>query len=617
MSFFSELKRRNVFRVGAAYLVVAWLLLQIMDTVGPIIGLSDAFARGVLFIVVIGFPIALILSWVYEMTPEGVHTQSKADTQSLKSSGKKLNAVIIAGLAMALMLVVIDAYVLDSSPLEIENPTAETSTIENVLEDDIIETATLEKSIAVLPFTNLSSDPEQEYFSDGLTEELLNKLAQVPDLLIAGRTSSFYYKDRNEDLRVIGEALGVSYVLEGSVRKAGDELRITAQLIQANNGFHLWSDTFDRELEDIFGIQDEIASAVTTALSVTLRAGEFNQPGMTQDIEAYDAYLKGLEYRGMDGSSEATILRRIDYLEQAVSLDPSFALAWLGLSEAYNAARNFLTPQQTTGFADLRDQARERAEILSPDMVQFKLDSISFEFINGNILLAEQMLQELIEQYGNSNDSLNRLYAAFLIGAGRLQDALIPSQRISRLEPRQTNGLLIHVLNALNRTEEAIEESKRQMSLNDNDAFFYAHIADSQALNENWDEAINASRNMVATRDYQIALLEYVQNQDAEGGIEAINMMLNDETAPPALRGRHLQPFASLLGEPELALEIFMEQPDAVWWFGMWFDYFSEMRQLPAFKQHMIDRGFANYWRTSGLWPDKCRPIGESDFECF
>ena len=344
MSFFNELKRRNVFRVGAAYLVVAWLLIQVVDTLGDMFAMPEAFGRGVVILLVIGFPVALIVSWVFELTTEGLQTQADADQSGAHSSSNKLNAVIIAGLALALVFVVMDSYVLvdeTSISLNAQNAVSAAGQIDNA--DGVPETqinsplfdGAPELSIAVLPFTNLSSDPEQDYFADGLSEELLNKLAQVNDLQVAARTSSFYYKDKNEDLRVIGQVLGVAHLLEGSVRKAGNSVRISTQLIRAEDGFELWSDSFDRDLNDIFLIQDEIAEAITRALSITISAGEFSQPGMTANIEAYEEYLQARKYFG-DFNPQSMPLA-IDHIEKAVSIDADFSVAWLHMARMYRA----------------------------------------------------------------------------------------------------------------------------------------------------------------------------------------------------------------------------------------------------------------------------------------
>ena len=239
MSFIAELKRRNVIKVAIAYVIVAWLLLQVADVMLPTFGSPAWVMRAFSFLLILCFPLALLFAWAFELTPDGVKREKDIDpTESIAhATGRKLDFVIIAVLVLAVGFLVVDRY---SAP-----PAS-------------VSQQVVEKSIAVLPFVNMSDDAGNEYFSDGISEEILNSLAKVKDLKVAGRTSSFAFKGRNENLRTIGEALGVSHILEGSVRKAGAQVRITAQLVKADDGYHLWSQAYDRELTDIFAIQDEI-----------------------------------------------------------------------------------------------------------------------------------------------------------------------------------------------------------------------------------------------------------------------------------------------------------------------------------------------------------------------
>ncbi|MDX2427092.1 MAG: hypothetical protein QNK22_00185, partial [Xanthomonadales bacterium] len=265
MSFFNELRRRNVFRVGIAYAIVAWLLLQVSDTLVPALHLPEWFNSGVVFVLIIGFPIAMIFAWAFEMTPEGIKKEKDVDrSQSMTTvTGQKLNNAIIGILVLALAYFVIDKFLLQPK-ISAERSVA----VEQASETD----EPIEQSIAVLPFVDLSANNDNEYFSDGLTEELLNILANIKELRVAGRTSSFAFKGKDEDLRSIGEKLNVVSILEGSVRKDDkrNRVRITAQLVNVENGFHLWSETYDRDLNDIFAIQDEIAHEVARALRITL-----------------------------------------------------------------------------------------------------------------------------------------------------------------------------------------------------------------------------------------------------------------------------------------------------------------------------------------------------------
>ncbi|MCZ6536638.1 MAG: adenylyl cyclase, partial [Gammaproteobacteria bacterium] len=266
MSIFRELKRRNVFRVAAAYAVVAWLLIEVTATVFPIIKLPDWSVTLVAAFILIGFPLALILAWAFEITPEGIKLEKDVDrSQSVTHvTGRKIDYFIIAALVLALGFFAFDKFVLGPSR-DAELVQATTQAVAE-LSTEIEKSEVPDNSIAVLPFVNMSSDPEQGYFSDGISEELLNVLVHVDGLRVASRTSSFAFKGGNKNLAEIADILKVSYLLEGSVRKAGNRVRITAQLIEAASDRHLWSEIYDRDLTDIFAIQSEIANAIVAAL---------------------------------------------------------------------------------------------------------------------------------------------------------------------------------------------------------------------------------------------------------------------------------------------------------------------------------------------------------------
>jgi TolB-like protein len=361
MSFFAELKRRNVIKVAAAYVIVAWLLLQVSDTLVPALHLPEWFHSGVAFILIIGFPIAMIFAWAFEMTPEGLKKEKDVDrTASITHvTSQKLNSAIIGLLVMALGYFIFDKFVLD--------PGRDAAEIEAAIQIAQESTPTSEpegesdRSIAVLPFVNMSSDAEQEYFSDGLSEELLNLLAKVPELRVAARTSSFSFKGQNIEIPEIAERLGVTNVLEGSVRKSGNQVRITAQLIKANDGFHLWSETYDRNLDNIFQIQDEIAAAVVDSLKVTL-LGEAPK-SRTTDPEAYRLFLEG-QYFGYQRTPEG-MARAIGLFKQAVQIDPGFAPAWAELAYNYmwSAGTGYMPIDEGNALAD---QAIEMALTADP-----------------------------------------------------------------------------------------------------------------------------------------------------------------------------------------------------------------------------------------------------------
>jgi len=322
MNFLEELRRRNVLRVGAAYLVVGWFALQSVDVVFPILGLDEALGRPILALLVIGLPVALLMAWFLELTPEGLKRERDVDrsVDLPNPAGRRLDRIVIVVLIAAIGLLLVERFVLQPSVAPQE------TTVER------------DHSLAVLPFVNMSGNAEDEYFSDGLTETLLHMLAQVPELKVAARTSVFAFKGRDLDVRQIGQSLGVAHILEGSVQRYGNKLRITAQLIEAATGFHLWSQNFDRDMDDIFVVQDEIATSVADALQVTLLGTDGAQgtrlAGVgTDDANAYELYLQGLEQKNI--ASYGSLQLAESLFKRALALDPGFAESKLELAKVY------------------------------------------------------------------------------------------------------------------------------------------------------------------------------------------------------------------------------------------------------------------------------------------
>lgn len=347
MSFFSELKRRNLFRVALLYMIASWILLQVADVGSSILELPGWVSKFVFLILMIGLPLVLIFSWVYEITPEGLQKEASVDsTQSIvHKTASKLNAAVIVLLLLAITGLVVDRFL----PEYVGPESAGISEIPDA-------------SIAVLRFRNMSSDEENEYFSEGLSEELLNLLARIPNLRVAARTSAFSFEDSDADAVEIGSALNVAHVLEGSVRKSGDTVRITAQLIDAADGYHIWSETWDRQLDDIFEVQDEISAAVAESLKITL-LGEL-PAARAVDSEAYMLYLRGKSIGQIH--TEENLDLAAELLQAAIELEPNFSDAWSALATIrINQVGNyFLPPDEGYGLARA---ANERALQFDPD----------------------------------------------------------------------------------------------------------------------------------------------------------------------------------------------------------------------------------------------------------
>jgi len=343
MSFFNELKRRNVFKVGIAYIVVAWLLLQVADIILNNIEAPAWVFHTILLVLAIGFPIIALFAWAFEMTPEGLKREHEVDrSQSIThSTGRKLDFMIIGVMALALGYFAYDKFVVSSEPdATLAEATTQVATVQTPIEP-VIELEP-EKSIAVLPFVNMSSDPEQDYFADGISEEILNALAKIGDLKVAGRTSSFAFKGKNEDLLAIGKVLRVNHILEGSVRKSGTRIRITAQLIKVDDGFHMWSETYDRELDDIFVIQDEISAAILAQLKTQL-LGEQLPVTAQADTRAYELYL--LAKQRIYDRNQASLEMAVELLNKAIAIDAGYAPAFaqLGIANLLLSDRNYGT----------------------------------------------------------------------------------------------------------------------------------------------------------------------------------------------------------------------------------------------------------------------------------
>ncbi|MDX1509362.1 MAG: hypothetical protein R3358_13835, partial [Woeseiaceae bacterium] len=315
MSFLDELRRRNVLRVAAAYLVAAWLIVQVAETIFPLFGFDETPARIVVIILAVGFVPALVVAWVFELTPEGLIRDTGGDAGADAAGNKRFDRIIMLTLAAAVILFGVHTFIID--------PAADRAAVDAARSEG--EVAALrqsfgDKSIAVLPFVNMSSDPEQEYFGDGIAEEILNLLEKVPGLLVTSRTSSFNFRNSGMSAKEIADELGVVHILEGSVRKSGNTLRITAQLIDSRVDGHLWSDKYDRELVDIFDIQDEVAARVVEELKIKL---DVDMPTSTRhDPQAYALYLKARTLLQTDDPNALDEVKRL--LEQALQIEPDF-----------------------------------------------------------------------------------------------------------------------------------------------------------------------------------------------------------------------------------------------------------------------------------------------------
>ena len=461
--FLQEVKRRNVFRVAIVYIIAGWLTMQVVDVMFPALNIPAWVTSLVAALLLIGFPFAVIFAWAFELTPEGIKREKDVDrSQSITDqTGQKLNRTIIVILTVAVGFLLLDKFFLPEGG---EGPVAE-----------------IKPSIAVLPFVNMSDDRDNEYFSDGLSEELLNLLAKIPQLHVAGRTSSFQFKGDNKDLRQIGEMLNVANVLEGSVRQSGTRLRITAQLINADTGYHLWSETYDRELTDVFAIQDEIATNVVDALRLKLLGEEvpFLAHG-TENVEAYNLYLQA-RYLA-DRTTEADLLNAIEALKRAVEIDTEYAQAYALLAESTQwLIVGFVGADHTDlvdGFAEVNQYA-DTALRLDPDLPEALMAKgnaiLSNEFNYG---LATEYYRRALEIDPNNVDVTGWL--AFLFMAqGEHEQAIAMMRRIVALDPLSVSAHrgLGDVYRAAGRSDDAINAFERALELEPGTARVHGRLA--------------------------------------------------------------------------------------------------------------------------------------------
>jgi TolB-like protein len=608
MSFWEELKRRNVFKVGAAYAIVAWLLVQIANTFFPIFHMPDWTVTLVASLLVLGLPVTLIIAWAFELTPNGIKlTKDVPEDKSITHlTGQKLNYILIGVIVFGVAYILFDNYYLDRRAIQTEVD----SRVAELVPPTVDEKET-KKTIAVLPFDNLSSDPEQEHFVDGLSEELLNCLAQINGLRVTSRTSSFAFKDTDKTLQEVANVLGVEHILEGSVRKAGDALRITAQLIRVKDDSHLWSNTYDRELKDIFAIQEDIATAIADELKVRLGIdGVQKQLGGTDNVEAYYLYLVALGY-----NDHQEAMRSID---EALALDPEFALAWALKANRHHSYANDVQYGLAASELDAGLRAAERAVELEPDLADAHIvlghsktarrayidaeltnrkatELITKEVAVGNVV----SLGELAMHYGSVG---NLKKAHELIYQIRLND---PFAQVIRV-------MYILTLGKEGDIQEAKNEDKRCRAL----------------FGDKWDSCNWALTSIRLGADSSLTSDEIVCSSPVcdvgkahfdspEKGLIGLRRLYANDNSLSCREFKKIAVWAASFGDPEFALDAVEKATNlqGVSADGLWFPAMKEVRQLPRFKEFVREIGLVDYWNEFG-WPDICRPLGNGDFEC-
>jgi len=466
-SFLAELQRRNVLRAGVLYAGAVWALAQGIAQLGPPLGAPDWTTRWFVIAAIIGFPFWIAFAWFYEFTPQGLKRESEiaADDSVAHSTGRKLDKWIIAVLVVAVVLLLTNTFVWRKGA-----GLANDSALANIPA----------KSIAVLPFVNLSGDPKQVYFSDGVTEEVLNALAQLPNLKVAARTSAFTFKSNASDVHEVGRVLGVATVLEGSIQKSGDEVRITVQLVDTRSGYQLWSENYDRKLNNIFAVEDEISNAVADKLRVQWNSAQPLVAQKTVDSRAHDFYLRGLTLLAARGPG---LRNAVADFQQAVSIDPDFAQAWGAMADA-----EALLPSY--GLADL-STAQVRAMSFAQHALALDERTASAYGTLGILYLrrwhweqANVAFQHSLALAPSDAEAIDQ-YAQYLFACGQFTRAEAEFERAQKLDPLSAIVATMRAgtLFALHRNQEASSQLGRALAIDPN--FRLAHtiatITDAQA----------------------------------------------------------------------------------------------------------------------------------------
>lgn len=515
--FFVELQRRNVYRVAIAYGVVGWLLVQIATQLFPVFEIPNWGARMVVVIVLLGFPVALVLGWAYELTPEGLQRADEVLTQEsiARRTGSKFYFVII-GVLLAVIAVMAFQHYRKGTPNDIA-----------------------QKSIAILPFIDLSQTKEQDYFSDGITEQIINSLAHVHGLLVVARTTAFSFKNKEMDVREVGRQLHVTHMLEGSVNRGTDKVRVVARLIDVANGFHLWSETYYSTEKDLLSLQSDVAKKVASALRIELHLAETTQFANppTQDPEAYDLYLRGrylLNKRTPDSIQKGRVL-----FEQAVAKDPRFALGHAGIADSYlllgrigaispeEAARGARSEISITLGIDenLAEGYVSRAVLLSEFDWNWPAGEADFQKaldLNSNSAIAHHWHARSLAQNGRSEEALKEISAAEKL------DPLSPIILSSKAK----------IFCFAHRYQEAISYCRKAIDLEGRFGTSFSVLAQAYLHNKQYPEGIEAVKKYVELSNQSgWAKLELAYAYAVAGNKAESDRIVNEVTS-------HSEPFS-------------------------------------------------------------------------
>jgi len=620
MSFLAELRRRNVIRMAGLYLVGAWLITQVSSTVLPMFGAPDWLPRTIVILLAIGFVPALVFAWAFELTPAGIKRESEVEREEsiMPRTGRLMDRLIIAVLICALVYFAVDKFVL--APRRAVVPSA--STVKSASDAAVPAADAIDgKSIAVLPFTDLSPAHDQEYFSDGMAEEILNALAQVRDLKVAGRTSSFHFKGMNEDLRTIGKTLGVASVLEGSVRKQGDKVRITAQLIRASNGFHLWSNSYDGDLKDVFELQERIARAITDQLQVVIAGDQKSRlvRVATSSPEAYELYLQATAvFNHRDG---ALMPDAIAKLQQAIRLDPKFARAQSRLASLSAIVGAYTEVDQEQALTTAERAANDASE-LDPTLAE---PHAALGTIHGyrRHWLAAQVESERATTLDPNDSNAVFWRGLALVDAGYVTDGIAAMDRALAIDPLLQNALAWRAFWWFNAGDRENARRTAQLSMDQGllgaervlGLIAHAEGRDADAV-PRFARGIHYS--LAGLPDQAGVSIAQGFFGDASQRAKAVEMV-ETYIASHSKNVSAAAPWALLLlGEPERALAVAQNPQtinDTLFASWLWSPYGAFARKLPQFPEFVRKMGLAELWDQRGP-PPGCRRLAPADYAC-
>jgi TolB-like protein/Flp pilus assembly protein TadD len=545
-NFFAELKRRNVYKVAVAYAVASWLLIQIATQVFPFFEIPNWAVRLVVLILIAGFPVALVFSWAFEITPEGIvrETEVEPGKSITHHSGRKIVALTItlAAIAAALLAFQLFGLKLRSTSAAKQN-----------------ESAIPEKSIAVLPFDNLSRDPDNAYFSEGIQDEILTRLAKIGNFKVISRTSTEQFRSKSGNVSEIAKQLGVAHILEGSVQKAGDSVRVNVQLINALTDAHLWGDTYDRKLTDIFAIESEIAKSVAENLKARLngRAEEVLAARPTENPAAHELYLKGRYF--WNRRNTASLRKAGDYFQQAIDLDPNYALAYAGLADVHSILPIYAGTAPKNDVPKALAAARKAVE-LDRNLAEAHTSLGNALLFNAQLKLAEQEFRRALEL--NSNyATAHQWLAECLQGQGRFPESLAENERAHELDPLSLiiNASYASSLSGVGRYDDAVKQARKALELDPDLVPGHEILGQTCEEQGKLDEAIAEYQkaNELAATPANFAMLAYAYAKTGRmGETRQILDKLSDLSAQQYVGAYPLAIVHLALGEKDEALRL-------------------------------------------------------------